>query len=66
MIVTHSPEQERVAREVTDAIQKKHFDPKGTQIVTEIVKLSDTNGYWKAEPYHQLCERLRRATIRTD
>ena len=37
-IYTHSAEQMRIAKEVTDQVQKDHFTPKGKTIVTEIVR----------------------------
>ncbi len=36
-IYTHSDEQMRIAKEVTDQVQKDHFTPKGKTITTEIV-----------------------------
>ena len=35
-IYTHTDEQLRVAKEVTDQVQKDHFTPKGKTIVSEI------------------------------
>jgi peptide-methionine (S)-S-oxide reductase len=35
-IYTHTEEQERIAKEVTEKVQKEHFTPKGMKIVTEI------------------------------
>jgi peptide methionine sulfoxide reductase MsrA len=35
-IFTNTPEQLEIAKSVTDEVQKKHFDPKGKKIVTEI------------------------------
>lgn len=48
----HSAEQETTARQVTDAVQKKHFDPNGTRIVTEIQPLPASD-FSPAEDYHQ-------------
>jgi len=50
-IFTHSPEQEAVAKRVTEEVQAKHFTPKGKKIVTEIVPAGE---WWDAEDYHQL------------
>ncbi|GLB44386.1 putative peptide methionine sulfoxide reductase [Lyophyllum shimeji] len=50
-IFTHSPEQEAVAKRVTEEVQAKHFTPKGQQIVTEIAPARE---WWDAEDYHQL------------
>ncbi|KAF9558493.1 peptide methionine sulfoxide reductase [Agrocybe pediades] len=50
-IFTHSPEQEAVAKRVTEEVQAKHFTPKGQKIVTEIVPAGQ---WWNAEDYHQL------------
>jgi len=49
-IFTHSEEQAKIAREVTEAVQNKHFDPNGTKIVTEI---SPAKTFYPAEDYHQ-------------
>jgi peptide-methionine (S)-S-oxide reductase len=35
-IYTHSEEQMRIAKEVTEQVQKDHFSGKGQNIVTEI------------------------------
>jgi Peptide methionine sulfoxide reductase len=35
-IYTHSEEQMKIAKEVTEQVQKEHFTPKGQKIVTEI------------------------------
>ena len=50
-IFFHSPEQESIARRVTEEIQAKHFTPKGQKIVTEISPATD---WYDAEEYHQL------------
>ena len=51
VIFYHSPAQKDIAERVTDEVQKKHFDPHGQKIVTEILEA----GQWsKAEEYHQL------------
>lgn len=34
----HTPEQTSIAKRVTDEVQKKHFDPKGKKIATEITE----------------------------
>lgn len=50
-IFYHSPAQEKTAKEVTEKVQKEHFDPNETKIVTQIVAA----GEWgDAEDYHQL------------
>ncbi|KAI9436815.1 peptide methionine sulfoxide reductase MsrA [Russula earlei] len=49
-IFFHTPEQERIARRVTQEVQEKHFTPKGQKIVTVI----EAAGPWyDAENYHQ-------------
>ncbi|KAI0046808.1 peptide methionine sulfoxide reductase [Auriscalpium vulgare] len=49
-IFYNTPEQETVARRVTEEVQAKHFAPRGKKIVTTI----DKAGPWyKAEDYHQ-------------
>ncbi|KAG7447279.1 peptide methionine sulfoxide reductase [Guyanagaster necrorhizus] len=50
-IFTHSPEQETIAKRVTEQVQAKHFTPKGKSIVTEILEVGP---WWDAEEYHQL------------
>lgn len=45
-----SPEQEKVAKEVTAQVQKDHFDSKGKKIVTQIVPATK---WFEAEDYHQ-------------
>ncbi|KAF7289667.1 Peptide methionine sulfoxide reductase [Mycena chlorophos] len=50
-IFTTSPEQEAIARRVTEEVQEKHFTPKGMKIVTEIIPAGP---WWNAEDYHQL------------
>ncbi|KAL1721451.1 peptide methionine sulfoxide reductase [Schizophyllum commune] len=50
-IFTHSPEQAAVARRVTEEVQARHFAPRGTQIVTQILPAGP---WWDAEEYHQL------------
>ncbi|KIJ51300.1 hypothetical protein M422DRAFT_223801 [Sphaerobolus stellatus SS14] len=50
-IFVHSDEQAKIAREVTEAVQKKHFDPKGAKIVTTI---EAAGKFYTAEQYHQL------------
>ncbi|KAL6877090.1 peptide methionine sulfoxide reductase MsrA [Trichoderma novae-zelandiae] len=47
-IYFHSPEQERVAREVTDKVNSQWW---GGRVVTEIVPAGQ---WWTAEEYHQL------------
>jgi peptide-methionine (S)-S-oxide reductase len=50
-IFYNSPAQKDTAQRVTEEVQKKHFDPHGTKIVTQIVEA----GKWvDAEDYHQL------------
>ncbi|KAH9912359.1 peptide methionine sulfoxide reductase [Epithele typhae] len=50
VIFYNTPEQLEVAKRVTDEVQRKHFDPKGKKIVTEIV---EAGTWWDAEEYHQ-------------
>ncbi|KAJ2919570.1 hypothetical protein MD484_g782, partial [Candolleomyces efflorescens] len=50
-IFYHSPEQETIAKRVTEEVQQKHFDPAGKKIVTEILPALQ---WWDAEDYHQL------------
>ncbi|KAF9459508.1 peptide methionine sulfoxide reductase [Collybia nuda] len=50
-IFTHGPEQEKVAKRVTEEVQAKHFTPKGKKIVTTIEPARE---WWDAEEYHQL------------
>jgi peptide-methionine (S)-S-oxide reductase len=40
-IFTHTPEQLQTAKSVTEEVQKKHFDPKGLRIVTEIAEAAE-------------------------
>ncbi|KZT69376.1 peptide methionine sulfoxide reductase [Daedalea quercina L-15889] len=49
-IFYHSPEQLEAARRVTEEVQKKHFEPIGKKIVTQIVPAGP---WWDAEEYHQ-------------
>ncbi|CAL1698555.1 unnamed protein product [Somion occarium] len=49
-IFYHSPEQREIAQRVTEEVQKKHFDPQGKKIVTQIV---EAGPWWDAEDYHQ-------------
>ncbi|KAH9015590.1 peptide methionine sulfoxide reductase [Lactarius pseudohatsudake] len=49
-IFFNTPEQEAVARRVTEEVQEKHFTPKGQKIATTI----EAAGPWyDAEEYHQ-------------
>ncbi|KAI9464090.1 peptide methionine sulfoxide reductase [Lactarius psammicola] len=49
-IFFNTPEQEAIARRVTEEVQEKHFTPKGQKIVTTI----EAAGPWHdAEEYHQ-------------
>ncbi|KAI9573469.1 peptide methionine sulfoxide reductase MsrA [Boletus coccyginus] len=50
-IFTHSPEQESIAKRVTEEVRAKHFTPKGRKIVTEILQAGP---WYDAEDYHQL------------
>jgi len=50
-IFYHSPEQRSIAERVTEEVQKKHFDPVGKKIVTQILPASR---WYDAEEYHQL------------
>jgi len=50
-IFYNSPAQKDTAERVTEEVQRMHFDPNGTKIVTEITEA----GKWiDAEEYHQL------------
>ncbi|GBE86832.1 Probable peptide methionine sulfoxide [Sparassis crispa] len=49
-IFYHSPEQFDIAKRVTEEVQKKHFDPIGKKIVTQIVPAGP---WYDAEEYHQ-------------
>ncbi|RPD68400.1 peptide methionine sulfoxide reductase [Lentinus tigrinus ALCF2SS1-7] len=49
-IFYHTPEQLEIAKRVTEEVQKKHFDPIGKKIVTEIIPAGP---WWDAEEYHQ-------------
>ena len=49
-IFFHTPEQEAIARRVTQEVREKHFTPKDQKIVTTI----EAGGPWyDAEDYHQ-------------
>ncbi|KAH8828636.1 peptide methionine sulfoxide reductase [Flagelloscypha sp. PMI_526] len=50
-IFTSTPEQEEIAKRVTQEVQEKHFTPKGKTIVTQIL---GAGPWWDAEEYHQL------------
>ncbi|KAJ7067399.1 peptide methionine sulfoxide reductase [Mycena amicta] len=50
-IFTTSPEQEAIAKRVTEEVQEKHFTPRDSKIVTEIIAAGP---WWNAEDYHQL------------
>ncbi|PIL25680.1 hypothetical protein GSI_11430 [Ganoderma sinense ZZ0214-1] len=50
-IFFNTPDQEEIAKRVTAEVQKKHFDPHGTKIVTQILPAGP---WWDAEEYHQL------------
>jgi peptide-methionine (S)-S-oxide reductase len=50
-IFVHSAEQLAIAARVTQEVQEKHFDPRGTKIATEIL---EGGPWWDAEEYHQL------------
>ncbi|EMD35158.1 hypothetical protein CERSUDRAFT_116630 [Gelatoporia subvermispora B] len=49
-IFYNTPEQLEIAKRVTEEVQKKHFDPKGQKIVTDIVPAGP---WYDAEEYHQ-------------
>jgi peptide-methionine (S)-S-oxide reductase len=51
VIFFHTPEQEAIAKQVTNEIQAKYFTPKGKKIVTEITAAPQ---WWDAEELHQL------------
>lgn len=48
VIFYYTPEQQKIAQEVKDKVQKEHYP--NTSIVTEIVPIGQ---YWSAEDYHQ-------------
>ncbi|KAJ7244490.1 hypothetical protein C8J57DRAFT_1083067, partial [Mycena rebaudengoi] len=50
-IFTTTPEQLEIAKSVMEKIQEKHFTPKGSKIVTEII---EAGLWWDREEYHQL------------
>ncbi|KAG8908793.1 Peptide-methionine (S)-S-oxide reductase [Tulasnella sp. 403] len=49
-IFTHSPEQEEIAKRVTQEVDEKYFAPKGKKIVT---LLEPAREWYTAEAYHQ-------------
>ncbi|KAI5114903.1 hypothetical protein M0805_000396, partial [Coniferiporia weirii] len=49
-IFYNSPEQKTIAEQVTQDVQKKHFDSRGAKIVTEILPAAP---WYDAEDYHQ-------------
>ncbi|KAI0076870.1 peptide methionine sulfoxide reductase [Panus rudis PR-1116 ss-1] len=49
-IFYHTPEQKAIAERVTEEVQKKHFDPVGKKIATQIVPAGP---WYDAEEYHQ-------------
>lgn len=49
-IFFNTPEQEAIARRVTQEVQKKHFTPKDQKIVTTI---EAARTWYDAEDYHQ-------------
>ena len=50
-IFYNSPAQKDTAQKVTEEVQKKHFDPNGTKITTQI---TEAGKWFDAEDYHQL------------
>ena len=50
-IFYNSPSQKDIAQRVTEEVQKKHFDPHGTKITTQI---AEAGKWFDAEDYHQL------------
>ncbi|KAG5338232.1 hypothetical protein C0989_007902 [Termitomyces sp. Mn162] len=50
-IFTHDPDQEVIAKRVTEEVQARHFTPTGKKIVTRIMPAGQ---WWDAEDYHQL------------
>jgi peptide-methionine (S)-S-oxide reductase len=50
-IFTNSPEQEKIAKEVTAEVQAKRFDPLGKRIVTTILPAGE---WFDAEESHQM------------
>jgi peptide-methionine (S)-S-oxide reductase len=49
-IFFHTPEQETIARRVTQEVQEKHFTPKEQKITTTI---EEAGPWYDAEDYHQ-------------
>lgn len=66
-IFYNTPEQEEVAKRVTEEVQKKHFDPKGTSLPSAsggrsdylpigkkiVTQIVAAGPWWDAEDYHQ-------------
>ena len=51
-IFAHSDEQLDIAKKVTEEVQKKHFDPKGKKIVTQL-EIRKKEDFFPADDYHQ-------------
>jgi len=49
-IFYNTPEQHDIAKRVTEEVHKKHFEPKGKKITTQI---SEAGPWYDAEDYHQ-------------
>ena len=50
-IFYNSPSQRDIAQRVTEEVQRKHFDPHGTNITTQII---EAGKWFDAEDDHQL------------
>ena len=62
-IYTHSDEQMRIAKEVTDQVQKDHFTPEGKTITTEIVPAGTWYDAEVSAGLSSLCSRLSDAIV---
>jgi len=51
-IFAHDQNQLEIAKKVTEEVQKKHFDPKGKKIVTQI-ETRKPEDFFPADDYHQ-------------
>lgn len=51
-IFAHDQNQLDIAKKVTEEVQKKHFDPKGKKIVTQL-EVRPKEDFFPADDYHQ-------------
>ncbi|KAN0066572.1 hypothetical protein ACQY0O_000666 [Thecaphora frezii] len=51
-IFAHDDQQLAIAKQVTEEVQKKHFDPKGSKIVTQL-EVRNKDDFFPADDYHQ-------------